>query len=102
MLSIEEKPSIPKSNFAVTGLYFYDETVCDRAALLRPSERGELEITDLNQTYLDDGQLHVETMGEVTPGWIPGRTIVFTKRAASFPRYKKDKVSKLLVPRKLL
>jgi glucose-1-phosphate thymidylyltransferase len=61
--TIEEKPSQPKSNYAVTGLYFYDGTVVDRARDLRPSPRGELEITDLNRLYMDDDQLSVEIMG---------------------------------------
>jgi glucose-1-phosphate thymidylyltransferase len=61
--SIEEKPTSPKSNYAVTGLYFYDQTVVDRARDLQPSSRNELEITDLNRLYMDEGQLNVEIMG---------------------------------------
>jgi glucose-1-phosphate thymidylyltransferase len=62
-ISLEEKPREAKSNYAVTGLYFYDDSVCDIAASLRPSERGELEITDINRTYLEDGSLTVNILG---------------------------------------
>jgi glucose-1-phosphate thymidylyltransferase len=63
VIGLEEKPARPKSSYAVTGLYFYDERACDFAASLEPSARGELEITDLNRCYLADGDLHLEQLG---------------------------------------
>ena len=63
VISLEEKPENPKSKYAVPGLYFYDNTVCKRAKLLKPSPRGELEITDLNKTYMEDGTLKVQLLG---------------------------------------
>lgn len=63
VIGLEEKPAKPKSHYAVTGLYFYDSRVCDYAAVLKPSPRGELEITDLNRCYLEDDSLHLEQLG---------------------------------------
>lgn len=63
VIGLEEKPAQPKSHYAVTGLYFYDARVCDYAAALKPSPRGELEITDLNRCYLEDNSLHLEQLG---------------------------------------
>jgi len=82
-ISIEEKPTAPKSNYAVTGLYFYDQTVCDVAADIKPSARGELEITDLNRRYLESGNLSVEMMGRGY-AWLDTGTHDSLLEAASF------------------
>jgi glucose-1-phosphate thymidylyltransferase len=83
VLSLEEKPSKPKSNWAVTGIYFYDNQVCGLAEDLRPSPRGELEITDLNICYLKRGELHVSRIGRGT-AWLDTGTHESLMQAGQF------------------
>lgn len=89
-ISIEEKPNAPKSNYVVTGLYFYDETVVDRARDLKPSPRGELEITDLNRLYLDEGTMSVEMMGRGF-AWLDTGTHAALLDAATYVRITEER-----------
>jgi glucose-1-phosphate thymidylyltransferase len=82
-VSLEEKPANPKSNYAVTGLYFYDNTVASRARSLKPSPRGELEITDLNRLYLNDGLLEVKLLGRGM-AWLDTGTFDSLLQASNF------------------
>ncbi|WP_169569711.1 glucose-1-phosphate thymidylyltransferase RfbA [Sneathiella limimaris] len=83
VIGVEEKPQHPKSNFAITGLYFYDNQVVDLAKNLKPSARGELEITDLNRLYLDQGQLHMEFLGRGS-AWLDTGTHDHLLEASSY------------------
>lgn len=90
VLSLEEKPKFPKSNFAVTGLYFYDNNVVDYAKSIKPSTRGELEITDLNKIYLEEKTLRVETLGRGY-AWLDTGTHESLLQAASFVETVQDR-----------
>lgn len=89
-VSIEEKPDAPRSNYAVTGLYFYDNEVLDIASTLEPSPRGELEITDVNRAYLERGSLHVELLGRGM-AWLDTGTHDSLQQASSFVQTIEDR-----------
>lgn len=89
-LSLEEKPVQPRSNYAVPGMYFYDNRVCDLAATLKPSARGELEITDLNRLYLNEGKLYVKVLGRGV-AWLDAGTHESLLQAANFVQAVEDR-----------
>lgn len=98
VISLEEKPSAPKSDYAVVGLYFYDGTVCDRADTLEPSARGELEITDLNRLYLDDGDLSIRIIPEDAE-WVDAGTFESLLESSEYVRDTEKRLGrKILCP----
>lgn len=100
-ISLEEKPVQPKSNYAVTGLYFYDRKVCQRAKSLEPSLRGELEITDLNRIYLEEGSLHVVTLGRGY-AWLDTGTVDSMTDASEFVKVVESRTGiKIAVPEEI-